>query len=706
MFSFGHSMTARRWVLASVLASATAWPIGRGAGRAEHLPQARYTEIYSSDSVDLTSPALSPDGKWVAFESRRQQDDKISLFIISTSGGKPRALTSSGYVDAWPVWFPGSDRIVFRSSRVDGGLMTLRIDTRTGSAIGEPRRLTIEAVQDHGGYSVSPDGKEILYPIAGKGQVSLKLVPANGGTARVVASMPGGAIPQSYWTSDGSIEFGVAQANGQNYDVMRSNGGGAPKLVQRIPVVSGVTWSGPDYLVRAAYVRINADTVGTLSVVAHTGDTVARFDSRGTTPPLNLRMRMGPRAGTFMLATIASREAVRGMSAAGGGPWTIRAPQTGYYFDSEWPELITKDSREVLLTSGRAASGSVQLVPLHGGAPRRLSVPRGTHAVAQSRSGRFLYTFGGHPRDTTYVINVFEAATGRTALVSPAGRSGGDALNLALPDSSDDFYYVEPKGARLELRRFAPGHGSTLVRSYARGPDRVSQELSVGAMAWAKNAGDSAHVYVDQGNDQPKEILAIRGAVRRVVWSRSGRSLAINTRTSMRGDSVGVAYIAFFDASGRMTGAPREVAAAPGRLSDLEWSPTNSTLAFLMQTVRETDTSLAAAYVAVNESRGATERARMIDLPRPAHRPQGLYWAPDGRTSFAHTLDRGGYRSQVWRVANEPNAKPVNISRESGAFWEMDVSPDGKTLVYQADLPSQSTIWRVEVPGLGTTVGR
>ena len=147
MFALRHFMTACRWMLtAGSVASLPAWPIGHSK-RSERAPQPRYTEIYSSDSVDLMSPALSPDGKWVAFESRRQRDTKVALFIISASGGRPRALTTGGYVDGWPVWFPASDRIVFRSSRVDGSLMTLKIDARTGAPIGDPQRLTIEPVQ-------------------------------------------------------------------------------------------------------------------------------------------------------------------------------------------------------------------------------------------------------------------------------------------------------------------------------------------------------------------------------------------------------------------------------------------------------------------------------------------------------------------------------------------------------------------------------
>jgi Tol biopolymer transport system component len=694
MFVLRHFMTACRWMLAGSVASLPAWPIGHSK-RSERAPQPRYTEIYSSDSVDLMSPALSPDGKWVAFESRRQRDTKVALFIISASGGRPRALTTGGYVDGWPVWFPASDRIVFRSSRVDGSLMTLKIDARTGAPIGDPQRLTIEPVQLHGGYSVSPDGKEVLYPVVANGRVTLKRIPATGGTASVVASMPGIALPQSYWTADGSIEFSVADTGGRYFDVMRASQGGGAKLVQRIAVANGVAWAGPDYLVRAARTRIAADTLGTLSIVTHAGDTLARFDSRGTTPPINVRMRMGPHAGTFMLAPANSREEVRAMSAAGGESWAVRPGRTGYYANSDYPAGFTVDSRNVVVHAREADGDKVFLVPVHGGAAHSVSLPAGTWAVDPSRAGHYFYTYDGHPRDSLHLIRAVEIATGRTEVVSRAG----EVAEIVPDANSDDLYFLETGSPRLELRHFSPGHGSTLIRSYARGPDRVSQRVGLNAMAWAKNASDSARVYVDSGDDQPKEILAIRGAVRRVVWSPSGRSLAINARVLMRGDSVGALYVAF-GAGGHVVSAPREVAATAGRLSDVQWSRTGNTLGYLMATAHPADSSVAAGYVSVNEANGTTERARVVDLPQPAAYAQGLYWAPDGQTSFAHTLDRTGYGSQVWRIASDANPKPVSISHEAASFWEMDVSPDGKTLVYQADLPWHSTIWRVDVPGL------
>lgn len=48
-------------------------------------------------------PAVSPDGGWIAFESDRAGGSQI--FLIPSTGGEPRALTSEGYCYG-PCWFP------------------------------------------------------------------------------------------------------------------------------------------------------------------------------------------------------------------------------------------------------------------------------------------------------------------------------------------------------------------------------------------------------------------------------------------------------------------------------------------------------------------------------------------------------------------------------------------------------------------------
>ena len=83
----------------------------------------------------ISSPALSPDGKWVAFtvttpdtESNKNTTD---IWLVASGGGTPRQLTSHPANDQKAAWSPDSKTIAFESTRsgksqiwlisVDGG---------------------------------------------------------------------------------------------------------------------------------------------------------------------------------------------------------------------------------------------------------------------------------------------------------------------------------------------------------------------------------------------------------------------------------------------------------------------------------------------------------------------------------------------------------------------------------------------------------
>jgi WD40-like Beta Propeller Repeat len=99
--------------------------------------------------------ALSPDGRWVAYnrclasQERCQTGNAPSaLFVIATSGGKPRLLARS---TSYPSWSPRSDRVVaLRQNRLvsldlDGSLRVLEQNPATA------------------GWSFSPDGTWLVY---------------------------------------------------------------------------------------------------------------------------------------------------------------------------------------------------------------------------------------------------------------------------------------------------------------------------------------------------------------------------------------------------------------------------------------------------------------------------------------------------------------------------------------------------------------
>lgn len=71
----------------------------------------RFTSQSGSDS----SPAFSPDGRFVAFVSKREGDKAAQLYVIPTDGGEAKRVTEIPTGVMAPKWFPDSRRIAFLS---------------------------------------------------------------------------------------------------------------------------------------------------------------------------------------------------------------------------------------------------------------------------------------------------------------------------------------------------------------------------------------------------------------------------------------------------------------------------------------------------------------------------------------------------------------------------------------------------------------
>ncbi|MBL8214050.1 MAG: S9 family peptidase [Bryobacterales bacterium] len=114
----------------------------------------------------VTSPVVSPDGRWVAFTLIEPNYDPANqssdLWLVPADGSAAaRRLTSSKGGEGGAAWSPDSRRIAFSAKREGDEVNQIYvIDVVTG---GEAQRVTAIST-GAGGPQWSPDGKSLLFP--------------------------------------------------------------------------------------------------------------------------------------------------------------------------------------------------------------------------------------------------------------------------------------------------------------------------------------------------------------------------------------------------------------------------------------------------------------------------------------------------------------------------------------------------------------
>ncbi|MBL8176278.1 MAG: PD40 domain-containing protein [Bryobacterales bacterium] len=147
----------------------------------------------------------SPDGKTLAYCARR--NDNFDIYTIPAEGGEEKRLTTAEGLDDGPDYSPDGKYIYFNSVR-SGVMRIWRM-----LADGTDQRMFIEGSDSADWFAhPSPDGKWVVYLSFEKTveghpankDVTLKLVPADGGRPRVIATLFGGqgTINVPSWSAD------------------------------------------------------------------------------------------------------------------------------------------------------------------------------------------------------------------------------------------------------------------------------------------------------------------------------------------------------------------------------------------------------------------------------------------------------------------------------------------------------------------------
>ena len=104
-----------------------------------------------SNLLWIQQPAISPDGKWIAFEY------KSNIFKVPATGGDAIPLTFNGAYNGFPVWSHDGSKIAFASDRY--GNFDVFIMPATG---GNAKRLTFNSAKDIP-YDFSGDDKQVYF---------------------------------------------------------------------------------------------------------------------------------------------------------------------------------------------------------------------------------------------------------------------------------------------------------------------------------------------------------------------------------------------------------------------------------------------------------------------------------------------------------------------------------------------------------------
>jgi len=159
-------------------------------------PDGRRQVRLTRDSCPDETPAVSPDGRWVAFSADRF--GSYDLFVVRADGSAERRLTAAGVKETCPAWSPDGTGIAFLSQ--GGAGASIHVIDVDGSS---KRQLQILS-PINSCPAWSPDGSQITFVSEPFGDPKIRGVSPDGGIERILFHLPFRSYEHVDWSPDGS----------------------------------------------------------------------------------------------------------------------------------------------------------------------------------------------------------------------------------------------------------------------------------------------------------------------------------------------------------------------------------------------------------------------------------------------------------------------------------------------------------------------
>jgi Tol biopolymer transport system component len=183
------------------------------------------------------TPAMSPDGKTVAFVART--DGRKQIWVRLLTGGAPLQITRDAGEHEQPRWAADSSAIVYYApADVAGGQGTLSEISALG---GTPRRIAPAL----GGGDVSHDGRRVVVFQFVDGRIQLSAIDRDGSIVNRVVQVPSPALySHPRWSPDDRW-IAYQRSDNVDFDVQLyvvPSAGGTPSSIARGDDLRGLAW--------------------------------------------------------------------------------------------------------------------------------------------------------------------------------------------------------------------------------------------------------------------------------------------------------------------------------------------------------------------------------------------------------------------------------------------------------------------------------
>jgi Tol biopolymer transport system component len=570
--------------LAIALAGTIGWFVSRQPAESSAPRFDRVIRLVSTAAHEF-GPAISPDGKWVAYLSNARGPTDVWVKFIA--GGDPANLTASADIQV-----QSQDSIGGLEVSPDGTQISVQVQAQAQQGLGAswiiaaplggvPRRVT---AQGFSGLRWSPDGKHIAYVRTG-GSLgdALMVADADGQNEREVVKREGAHhVHWPRWSADSRYIYfnrGFQNFNTEPTEVHRVlASGGAVEPVITSARRAGFPFPSPDG--RGLYYAANPDSVDlgiwwrdlrtgrdyriTSGVAEYTQPTVSADGRRLVGTVMEVRQSLERLAVTFdrpvalepltdgfsgdidpvvapngaRLVFSSSRTGNRTLWAARPDLTQLTPLTTGVVLDER--PAYSPDGQQIAFVSDRNGHRGIWTVSADGGTPRLIAAVNVVDAISWSPDGRRLVYSA--PVGDAPGLMILTVATGESTRLPTPSAATQPAWSM-----NDVIAYIEPRGGAIgAFVAFVRPDGQP---AYDTSRFPTTQAFGNGFLSWSKDGKRLAAVSLPgafpgsiwivepEGPAPFRKLLDLPSGVflRGIAWANDGASMIVG-RVRSSGD--------------------------------------------------------------------------------------------------------------------------------------------------------------------------